>query len=505
LSETGRDETSGLRGGFAKLMFDLQPFKDVVSRRCGLSFDELGETNLAFALAKRMEATGSETWSAYFNRVSGDDSEFQELVALLTVNETYFFRESIQITYVVDCVVPGLLKRRNRDQPIRILSAGCSTGEEPYSIAIALKEKFGESAGRLVSIVGVDIDHKALATAHRAEYGEFSFRALSPGLRDGYFLRKESRHYKLHDEVRSLVAFHRLNLLSPQYPEALHGFDIVFFRNVSIYFDEVTRQTILTNLHRVMTEKGVLFLGAAETLANDFGIFHLVREGGNFHFTKCQPAAVVNQGPKRSVLTPVLPIRPKGMVRVEGPPVAPTVVPATPIARDWAPVLSSLRALLREKRFQEALQVVRAASEAIPGDNRGPLLDGYVQLQMRQFAAATLIGSEVVERDPWSTDAHMLLALSAKWQGDTDGAVRYLKIITYVMPDCWPAHYFLGSLLQDLDAEKAHREYGMALHQIEANPDPDGGLGLPLDLPVTDIRFLCERRRALLDVSLGEP
>jgi chemotaxis protein methyltransferase CheR len=213
---------------------------------------------------------------------------------------------------------------------------------------------------------------------------------------------------------------------------------------------------------------------------------------------------MVKHAPKRSILTPVSPIRPKGVVRADGPPSAPVIVPPTPIARDWAPVLSSIRALLREKRFQEALQVVRAASEVTPGDHRGPLLDGYVQLQIRRFAAASLIGSAVVEQDPWSTDAHMLLALSAKWQGDLAVAVRNLKVITYVMPDCWPAHYFLGTLLQESDPEKALREYAMALRQIDANPDPDGGLGLPLDLPVTDIRFLCERRLALGDDSLVE-
>ncbi len=182
----------------------LQPFKDLVSQRCGLSCDGVAEANLVSALALRMKVTASQSASSYFILVSGDEDEFHELVALLTVNETYFFREPAQLTLAADILIPRLLSGRADDRPLRILSAGCSTGEEPYSLAMALREKFGESAGHLVSITAVDIDRQALASACRAEYGEFSFRVLSPELRDRHFLNKPPNRYLLSDAVRGM-------------------------------------------------------------------------------------------------------------------------------------------------------------------------------------------------------------------------------------------------------------------------------------------------------------
>ena len=472
---------------------DLQPFKDVVGQRCGLTFDALSEAGLAAALAKRMQATGSATASGYFTFLIGDGGEFQELVALLTVNETYFFREPAQLTLLVDVLVPRLLIGRGAGRPVRILSAGCSTGEEPYSIAIALKEKFGESVGHLASIVAADIDHRALEVARRAEYGDYSFRALSPALRDRHFARGDGRRHLLHESVRSLVEFHSFNLLSPQYPEALFGFDVVFFRNVSIYFDAATRKAILANLHAIMTESGALILGASETLANDFGIFRLVEEGGGFYFAK---APVAGPAPRRPASVPAPPkverVRPIERPTLPAHPALATLPPPV----DWAATVTTVRALVREKSHPEALQAIQALP---PGDIRSWLLEGHVLLHMRRFAEATAIAARAVDQDSWSIDAHMLLALAAKWQGDEAAAIDSLKVVVYSKPDCWPAHFYLATLLQGVDAAKARREYAVALRQIEADPDPDGGLWLPLDLPVADIRFLCQRRRAALD------
>ncbi len=477
---------------------ELQPFKDLVAQRCGLTFDEVSEANLLSALHKRMAATGAETTATYFTRLIADEVEFHELVTLLTVNETYFFREPAQLTLLVEGLIPRLMTGRAAGQPIRILSAGCSTGEEPYSIAIALKEKFGDSVGHLVSICAGDIDHRALTTARRGEYGEFSFRALSPNLRDRHFVSTEPRRYVLHEGVRSLVEFHHLNLLSPVYPKAIRGFDIVFFRNVSIYFDVDTRRAILANLRAAMTETGILVLGASETLANDLGVFHLVEEGGGFYFAKTPSPPEPRPAPKRPVPARLPPAPPRMEVARSA---AAPVPRRSPPTVDWAAAVDSVRHLLRRKKHQEALEVVQAMPAASPADVRSWLLESHVRLQMRQFAEAAALATRAVDHDPWSVDALMLLALVAKWQGDEAAAIDRLKAIVYSKPDCWSAHYTLGTLLQGGDPAKARRAYATALRQVVANPDPDGGMWLPLDLPVADIRFLCERRCAEFDAA----
>lgn len=117
------------------------------------------------------------------------------------------------------------------------------------------------------------------------------------------------------------------------------------------------------------------------------------------------------------------------------------------------------------------------------------------QLQLRRFAEATVLAQQVLERDNWRSTP-WCFGFIAKWQDDTLAAISHFKTAVYTRADCWPAHYYLGGLLQDAEAAKARREYRTALLQLNSNPDPDGGLRLPLDLPVADIRFLCERRSA---------
>ncbi|MFN3077732.1 MAG: tetratricopeptide repeat protein [Alphaproteobacteria bacterium] len=115
----------------------------------------------------------------------------------------------------------------------------------------------------------------------------------------------------------------------------------------------------------------------------------------------------------------------------------------------------------------------------------------------RDFHGAASLAREALERDAWSPEAGVLLGLIAKWNGDGAEAIRCFRQVIYSRPDCWPAHFYLADLIRPEDDAKARREYGIALRQMRANPDPDGGLLLPLNLPLADIRFLCERHGGL--------
>ena len=199
---------------------DLTPFQELVRRRSGLQLETMAESSLKLALEKRMAATNADIPSAYYSRVLRDEAEFDELVSLLTINETYFYREPRQLELLTQRLLPALLAK-GPGLPLRILSAGCSTGEEPYSIAIAILEKFGESAGRLVSIVAGDIDQHALRRARQAEYPEYSFRAMPAALRERYFTPASPRTDRLKEQVRAMIEFQSLNLLASKLPEKL--------------------------------------------------------------------------------------------------------------------------------------------------------------------------------------------------------------------------------------------------------------------------------------------
>lgn len=490
------------------MIADLQPFKDAVKNRCGLMLEGNGEETLKGALAARMRALGCATAQAYLARLLGSEAEFQELVTLLTINETYFFREPEQLSLLVDKLVPRLLAGRG-GAPLRVLSAGCSTGEEPYSIAMALLDKYGESMAGLVHLFAGDIDHLALAKARAGHYNAFSFRGLSAERRERYFSPIGRHGFALAEAVRDKVAFHHLNLLSAEPPAALHDLDIVLFRNVSIYFDTATREAILRNLARLLKADGVLLVGTAETLANDLGVLPLVEEDGLFYFHKgaVRPVRPVAMSAVAAARRATLPAPPAAAPSAPAPTLstpgrasvaaAPVSVPAAPSR--WQadkPVagLDEARRLTRDERYDEAALVLRQVLEHQPDDLAGLLLYAHVQIQRRAFAEAEILAHRVLEKDSWSVAAAVLLGFAARWQGDHEAAIRWFKQAVYARHDCWVAQYYLAeSLRAQGQAEPARRAYRVALQHLAGAADPDGGLGLPLGLPVAEVRFLCER------------
>ena len=489
---------------------DLLAFQDLVRRRSGLQLETMAESSLMLAVQKRMAATQADLPSAYYTRVLGDEAEFDELVSLLTINETYFYREPKQLALLTEQILPSLLAK-GAALPLRIFSAGCSTGEEPYSIAMAILEKFGESANRMVSIAAGDIDQHALRRARHAHYPEYSFRATPPVVRERYFTPLPGGRYRLHEPVRAMVEFHALNLLASPLPEKLADFDVIFFRNVSIYFDAATRERIQRTLHAAMRETGYLVLGTAETLANDLGVFQLREVSGSFYFAKGLATSTSPPAPgpvARPVSRPRLGVPPAKTVSVSTRAIPVTSLPAFAEAA-LAPVVPAIaaeqveavRGQLRARQYGEALTRLAGLRQVAPEDIDLQLLESYALLQSRRFAEAARLARQVLERDNWSVDAMMVLGFIAKWEADNITAIGHFKTAVYTRPDCWPAHYYLGGLLLESEAVKARREYRTALRQLTANPDPDGGLRLPLGLPVADIRFLCERRSAMSEES----
>ena len=481
---------------------DLLPFQALVRQRSGLQLETMAKSCLMLAVQKRMSATKAQLSSAYYTQLLGDDAEFDELVSLLTINETYFYREPKQLELLTELFLPALLAKAGHSsrQPLRILSAGCSTGEEPYSIAMAIREKYGECASRLVSITAGDIDQHALRRARQAHFSEYSFRAMPRELRERYFTVVPSRGYRLDETIRTMVAFHSLNLLASKLPETLADFDVVFFRNVSIYFDVQSRERILRTLHAAMRETGYLLLGTAETLANDVGVFQLREDGRGFYFVK----GVAPPAPRplaKHDYRPGCAVPAKRLVPANWPRSAPAACPPPYQPRVMAKVstenIDAVRERVRSGQYGVALEQLAPLRRAEPGDVDMLLLESYALLQSHRFAEAAALARQLLERDRWSVDAMVLLGFAAKWQDDSVAAIAHFKTAVYVRPDCWPAHYYLGGLLYETQPAKARREFRTTLLQMDVNPDPDGGLRLPLDLPLADIRFLCERRAAL--------
>lgn len=476
---------------------NLAPFKEIIKQRCGLIFEDVGEKPLVDGLCKRIAKTGVESTSAYCARLRDDDHEFHELVCLLTINETYFYREPEQLHFLVERLIPRILGRKTDATPVRILSAGCSTGEEPYSMAMALREKYGESAARRFVLAGGDIDKKVLDKAREAHYSEFSFRGLAPELRNRYFERHGKWMWKVKDEVRHQVHFHHFNLLDENDSRALQDFDVIFLRNVSIYFDTPTRRLIQQRLAGLLKDGGYLVTGSAETLANDLGVLKLLEEDGLFYFAKQQHAPA-----KPHWGMPLPPVAHKPVMdwmpaaSPAPPPAAPPVRPAAPIAD-----ISEALCLTSEKRHDEAMAIISRLLEQQPGKIQALLLKAHILLNRKDYTGAEETAQQVLKTQEWSIDALIVLGLAAKWRNHAGDAVKWFKQAAYANHQCWPAHYYLAEAYRaGGELDKARRAYRVALQLLSGQQAAGDGLAvIPLGLPGAEVRFLCEHQLAKLD------
>ncbi|MAG32186.1 MAG: chemotaxis protein CheR [Deltaproteobacteria bacterium] len=262
---------------------EFRLFSELLRDRCGLHFDQDTRYLLEKRLTRLVNQSGGGSFASFFYRLRhgpNADDEFSRVVDALTTNETYFFRERSQISAIIEEIVPENLSRQVAQRsPVTIWSAGCSSGEEPFSI-IMLALEAGLVPGRDLRVYASDISRAVLAKARRGIYREASFRETAPRLRQRYFAKKDGL-MRISDEVKRHVDFVHLNLLDPSKLRLLGPLDVVLCRNVMIYFDLETRRRVVASFHESLKPGGHLLLGPSESLAKvtaDFELKHLSRE-----------------------------------------------------------------------------------------------------------------------------------------------------------------------------------------------------------------------------------
>ncbi len=243
--------------------------RDIIKDYCGLFFDDGSRYLLEKRLSRRVRSHHLKDFRDYYRFIRYDKRAEEELSAImdvLTVNETYFFREQNQLKAFSEEILEELKTVNRSRRSLRIWSAGCSTGEEPYTIAMLINEK-GAFDGWDIEISGSDINQRVLQTARRGVYRKNSFRTTEPYFLGKYFTEDDSS-YRINDAIRKHVNFSYLNLLDPFKSKFLGKMDVIFCRNVLIYFDQVSRRRVIENFHDRLVDGGYLLLGHAESLIN---------------------------------------------------------------------------------------------------------------------------------------------------------------------------------------------------------------------------------------------
>jgi chemotaxis protein methyltransferase CheR len=259
---------------------EFRLLRDHVYSHCGILVHEDMKFVMERRLWPRLEALGLADFASYHRFLRYDAQRHAELEAAvesLTTHETYFFREPAQLKAFCDELLPMLEKRNARHKRLRLWSAGCSSGEEAYTLAMLLKDsrRFEDWD---VEVYGTDISRRVLAMARRGEYGPSALRATSPEQLERFFVPAANNKVRVRDEVRAWVSFGHQNLLDEAGSQLVPRMDVVFCRNVMIYFDLPARRRVLKIIRDRLVPGGFLLLGHSENLLNlgaDFELVHL--------------------------------------------------------------------------------------------------------------------------------------------------------------------------------------------------------------------------------------
>ncbi len=244
-----------------------------IYEQCGIKMPSSKKTMLEGRLQKRLRQLGIKSFSAYYDYVTsshGRENELVQMINVVTTNKTDFFREPMHFKYLVDTVLPALSERYGCGvtKPLWIWSAGCSSGEEPYTLAMVLSDYSEACRGFKYSILGTDISMKVLEEARRAVYSEEKAVQIPPATKKKYLMVAKDRSKRLVrivPELRRLVKFRWLNFMERDFGMR-EPMDIIFCRNVIIYFDRATQEQLINRFCKHLISGGYIFLGHSETL-----------------------------------------------------------------------------------------------------------------------------------------------------------------------------------------------------------------------------------------------
>ena len=255
---------------------DFQRFREYFYRRSGIQFEPSKRYFVDKRLVERIRATGSTSFRDYFAmlRFQASGAEWQALVNEMTVNETYFMREDYQFECLVQSILPELAARKRRGEPLRIWVMPSSSGEEAYTIAIYLLERWPQLADFDVEIVSSDIDTRILAQAQAGLYSQRAVQQMPAAWLQKYF-KREDGGWRISQMLRDAVAFTRVNLNDPREVEAYRGFDVVFCRNLLIYFDDASRRQAAESFFDVLRPGGFICLGHSESMSRISSLFRV--------------------------------------------------------------------------------------------------------------------------------------------------------------------------------------------------------------------------------------
>jgi chemotaxis protein methyltransferase CheR len=455
-------------------------FRELVLSRAGLHYPERKRADLLHGLSLALNAGGYPSFEALYADAISSEPAWDLILAHLTIGETYFFRNGPQFDALRQHILPDILKRRSATRGLRVWSAGCATGEEPYSLAMTIGDLLGGDSLWHVSILATDINPRFLERAREALYGDWSFRETPEELR-ARFWTKEQNRWRLRPEIRRLVSFARLNLAEPCYPSLANGttaIDLLVCRNVTIYFDAAITRQVVERFFSALAPGGWLIVGHSEPQASVYQQFEVHNFPNTVVYRKPldAPTFALERGPGLDLHS-----QPSGDQSWSAP--APAGARAAARRTQTGPLrspggrLSPLRETLpdsqppaapdrpRQRRGTSELRLVSSAEVA------ALIKLGRQCADRGDWPGAETYCNQVLTYDSLCIEAHYLLAQVYEHQGALDPALAAYRRTVYLDRGYVPGLIGMANIWRQLGRPReASRYYEIALRQLEQLP-----------------------------------
>jgi len=395
----------------------------LLEQTIGLDSASVGVSTISRAVAQRIKHCAAADDGAYLALLNSSAAELQALIDEVTVPETWFFRDMVPFRLLAEVVARDWVPAAAQGKILRILSVPCSSGEEAYSIAMTLHD--AGLTPKSFCIDAVDISTRALERARAGVYGKNSFRGEESHFRERYF-QQSGTSYELQAEVRNSVNFLAGNLLDGELLRGVERYDVIFCRNLLIYFNRHKQEQALKKLHTLLVPDGLLFLGHAEAGCIDNRFFSPVRRARAFAFRRVDEAK--RSAPAKQPLAAPAP-RPAPKVRVRRAAAAPKATPAQVAAPPSAPQLErwlqEAQRLADQGKLAEAASLCKSYLEHHAGSADAYYLLGIVRTAEGDHAEAGQLFHKAAYLDPRHYQALIHLAIHAEQQGDAAAAAKY--------------------------------------------------------------------------------
>lgn len=469
---------------------DLQRFSDLLLKRCGLRFAENRHAELEHGIRQAFAASTCATIDEFYDLVETPQAgavEMDLLVNSVTVSETHFFRDEAQFDAIYQHVLPQIIKRKQLLRTLRIWSAGCASGEEPYSLAIMLRELLPDVDQWSITILATDINTASLDRARQAVYGSWAFREeRAKTLRSRYFAPAPNNRYALIPEVRQMVTFNKLNLVEPVYPAYETNtmmMDLIICRNVTIYFNELVTRWSVDRFHDSLVDGGWLIVGHSEPSVDIYRRFRVRNFPNTVLYQRGANTAILRaQGTRRLAPSPVnIPKPPLAgaiSTSVQSPPpeLPPAdslgVIPTVPENVKQTNPLEHARELLEYGRSEDARSVLLALAKHQPGNAAVCSLLGQAYANLGNWQEAEKWCRQAMEHNKLVLDAYYTLALVLQHQGKLDLAIENMKKVIYIDHNYILGHYGLATLYYESNQlRQAQKSLENAFRLLQDKPD----------------------------------